>query len=198
MIDNDDPELFNIQVMLAAGAIVTQVESSGGLLIHGALAEIGGIGVILAGPGGAGKSTASARLPSPWRSLCDDSSLVVRDNEGNYWAHPWPTWSRFQFSGPGGSWDVQHAIPLHAVFFLNRSDIDQVEKIGKSKAASMLTLMVEQVTTNTQQRMAIEEVRSARLQRFENVCDLTMDIPAYILRLSEKGAFWGEIERVLY
>ena len=31
----------------------------------------------------------------PWRSLCDDATLVVRDASGRYWAHPWPTWSRF-------------------------------------------------------------------------------------------------------
>ena len=38
-----------------------------GLFLHGALAERNGFGVILAGPSGVGKTTASVRLPSPWR-----------------------------------------------------------------------------------------------------------------------------------
>ena len=56
-----------------------EAQARGGALIHGALAERNGHGVILAAPGGTGKTTASNRLPAPWRSLCDDATLVVRD-----------------------------------------------------------------------------------------------------------------------
>lgn len=84
-----------------ASVIVLDVENRGGLLLHGALAECKRQGVILAGPGTVGKTTASRRLRLPWHSLSDDATLVVRDRAGRFGAHPWPTWSRFMF---GGSW----------------------------------------------------------------------------------------------
>ena len=87
-------------------------EKNGGLLVHGALAEWNGIGVILAGPGGVGKTTASKRLPRPWRSLSDDNTLIVKSPDGTYWAHPWPTWSRYRQGDMSGSWDVQAAVKL--------------------------------------------------------------------------------------
>ena len=47
-------------------------QTRGEVLLHGALAEKDGIGVILAAPGGTGKTTASDRLLAPWRSRCDE------------------------------------------------------------------------------------------------------------------------------
>ena len=102
--------------------------------MHGALAEENGIGVILAAPGGTGKTTASDRLPAPWRSLCDDTTLVVRDSQGKYWGHPWPTWSRFLEGGPGGTWEVQEAVPLRGVFFLSQAPEDLTEPLGPGHA----------------------------------------------------------------
>jgi len=55
--------------------------------MHGALVDYSGSGFVRAGPGTVGKSTASRRLPLPWRSLCDDKTLVVRDRKGRFWAH---------------------------------------------------------------------------------------------------------------
>ena len=78
-----------------------EAQARGGILIHGALAEREGSGVILAAPGGTGKTTASNRLPAPWRSLCDDSTLVVRDPQGNYWAHPLAHLEPFPGRGAG-------------------------------------------------------------------------------------------------
>jgi SynChlorMet cassette protein ScmC len=87
--------------------LAREAQTCGGVLLHGALAEWNGLGVILAAPGGMGKTTASNRLPAPWRSLSDDLTLIVRDSQKNYWAHPWPTWSRFLWGGAGGEWNVQ-------------------------------------------------------------------------------------------
>ena len=102
------------QMRRIASQIAREALFRGGLLFHGALAEYRGSAFIMAGPGDVGKSTASRRLPSPWRSLCDDMTLVVRDCKGRFWAHPWPTWSRFNNGGPGGSWAVEQAVPLRA------------------------------------------------------------------------------------
>jgi hypothetical protein len=49
--------------------IARDAQARGCVLLHGALAERAGKGVILAAPGGIGKTTASIRLPPPWVSL---------------------------------------------------------------------------------------------------------------------------------
>jgi SynChlorMet cassette protein ScmC len=174
-----------------------EAQARGGVLMHGALAERDGIGVILAAPGGMGKTTASNRLPAPWRSLCDDTTLVVRDPEGIYRAHPWPTWSRFRDGGPGGTWDVQKAVPVKGIFFLAQAEADRVEWVGPGQAAGLLGEFVEQVSTLMAWDGRKEEIRALHLERFNNVCALVRAVPAYMLHISLTGAFWQEIERAL-
>lgn len=174
-----------------------EAQARGGVLIHGALVEKNGMGVILAAPGGTGKTTASSRLPAPWRSRCDDTTLVVRDPQGRYLAHPWPTWSRFLDGGPGGTWDVQCAVPLRGIFLLARADDDHVERIGPGHAVSLLVECVRQASQFMPLGLFKEEIRALHLERFNNLCDLTRAVPAHILHISLIGAFWQEIERTL-
>jgi SynChlorMet cassette protein ScmC len=174
-----------------------EAQARGGVLIHGALAERDGIGVILAAPGGMGKTTASGRLPAPWRSLCDDITLVVRDSQGNYWAHPWPTWSRFLDGGPGATWDVQSAVPVKGIFFLAQSVEDRVERVGPGHAVSLLVECAKQTSQLMARGLSKEETRALHLERFNNLCALARVIPVHMLHISLTGAFWQEIERVL-
>jgi SynChlorMet cassette protein ScmC len=177
--------------------IALQGEHNGALLLHGALAEKQGCGVILAGPGGVGKTTTSRRMRPPWRSLCDDTTLVVCDQEGSYWAHPWPTWSNFMFDGPGGTWDIQYAVPLLGIFFLAQAHNDELEPMGMGQATCLLTESVEQASRSIFRYLQKEEVRSLRMQRFDNICALAEAVSCYRLRLSLGGAFWQEMERAL-
>ncbi|MCX5824439.1 MAG: SynChlorMet cassette protein ScmC [Deltaproteobacteria bacterium] len=177
--------------------LAREAQARGGVLIHGALAERDGIGVILAAPGGTGKTTASNRLPAPWRSLCDDTTLVVRDPQGNYWAHPWPTWSRFLDGGPGGTWDVQSAVPLKGIFFLAQAVENGVERVGSGQAVSLLVECAEQTSQLMARGLSKEETRALHLERFNNLCALARVIPAHVLHISLTGAFWQEIEQVL-
>ncbi len=176
---------------------VRKAQALGGFLIHGALAERNGAGVILAAPGGTGKTTASSRLPAPWRSLCDDTTLVALDKQGNYWAHPWPTWSSFDDEGAGGSWNVQNAVPLRGIFFLSRSIEDRVERVGSWQAVSRLSESVKQASMFTEQGLSKEEVRILRLEQFNNLCAFARVMPAHVLHISLTGAFWHEIEQAL-
>jgi SynChlorMet cassette protein ScmC len=177
--------------------LARDVQARGGVLIHGALAERDGIGVILAAPGGTGKTTASNRLPAPWRSLCDDTTLVVRDPQGNYWAHPWPTWSRFLRGESGGTWDVQNAVPLKGIFFLARAVEDRVERVGPGQAVSLLVECADQGSQLMSRRLSKEENRALHLERFNNLCALARVIPVHVLHISLTGAFWQEIEQAL-
>jgi SynChlorMet cassette protein ScmC len=177
--------------------LAREAQARGGVPIHGALAERNGIGVILAAPGGTGKTTASDRLPAPWRSLCDDTTLVVRDSQGNYWAHPWPTWSRFLDGGPGGTWDVQSAVPLKGIFFLARAVEDRVKRVGLGQAVSLLVECVRQASTFMSLGLSKEEVRALHLERFNNLCALARVVPAHVLHISLSGAFWQKIEQAI-
>ena len=162
--------------------IATDCEHRGGVLIHGGLAVRDGNGIILAGPGGRGKTTTSARLPLPWRSLSDDASLVVCDREGTYWGHPWPTWSRWLYGHTDATWDVQQAARLRGIFFIARSPHHGVEPLGMAHAISLLVEVVEQINRSTSQDQNTEYIRQVRLRRFANLCALAKAVPAYTLQ----------------
>jgi len=172
-------------------------QTLGGVLLHGALVEKDGIGVILAAPGGTGKTTASERLPAPWRSLSDDATLVVRDSQGNYLAHPWPTWSRFLNGGQGGRWDVQSNVPVKGIFFLSRAVEDRAESIGPGQAVSLLVESAGQTTQLMTRGLSKKETRALHLERFNNICALAQVVPTHMLHISLTGAFWQEIEQML-
>jgi len=186
-----------VNLLRLSQVLAREAQARGGVLIHGALAERDGMGVILAGPGGTGKTTASHRLPPPWRSLCDDTTLVVRNPQGDYWAHPWPTWSRFLEGGPGGTWNVQVAVPVKGIFFLAQAVEDRVERAGPGRAVSLFVECVRQASMFMPLGLSKEEVRALHLERFNNLCVLARAIPAHVLHISLTGAFWQEIERAL-
>ena len=194
----DPDDGMYIQLLRLALVFARDAQTRGGVLIHGALAERNGSGVILAAPGGRGKSTASNRLPPPWRSRCDDATLVVQDAHGNYWAHPWPTWSRFICrAAGGGTWDVQHAVPLKGIFILSQACEDRVEPIGKGQTVSLLVECAEQAAIFMGQGLAQAERRALHLDRFNNLCALARVIPGAILHISLTGAFWDAIAQAL-
>jgi SynChlorMet cassette protein ScmC len=178
--------------------LAREAQAHGGVLIHGALAERDGFGVIMAASSGTGKTTASHRLPAPWRSLCDDTTLMVRDAEGDYWAHPWPTWSRLVEDGAGGrTWDVQSAVPVKGIFVLARAVEDRAERVGPGHAVSLLMDCVGQASSLMDSSLGPEALRALRLERFDNLCALARAVPAYWLHLSLTGSFWQDIEQAL-
>lgn len=191
-------DTLRIQLKRLSLVIARDAETRSGLLVHGALAERDGWGVILAGPGGVGKTTASKRLRQPWRSLCDDTTLVVRDEQGLYWAHPWPTWSNFKSGVQGEKYDVQHAVPLKGFFFLVQSKNDEATPIRNAQAVCLLTKCVEQASRPLFHLVEHKEARKIRLKRFNNICLMSHTVPTFLLQSSRDGAFWEEVERSIY
>jgi SynChlorMet cassette protein ScmC len=186
-----------VNLMRLSLIFARKAQACGGVLLHGALAERDGMGVILAGPGGVGKSTASNRLPSPWRSLCDDTTLVVRDPRGNYWAHPWPTWSRFVDGGMGGTWEVQNAVPIKGIFTLVQSVEERVERVGTGQAVSLLGESVEQVSMFMAAGLSKDKLHSLHMEQFNALCGLARVVPTHLLHISRTGTFWQLIEQNL-
>lgn len=195
VIHNKD--ILALQMMQIAGIVALHSQFSGGLLVHGALVEHKGAGIILAGTGGSGKTTASKRLPSGWSSLSDDMTLVLQTHPGKFSAHPWPTWSRFMFGGEGDSWCVRHSVPLKYVFFLKQDQSDRTDPIGPGQAAAFLNKTAEELWWHLPHLMATNSVRALRLLRFENICTLVKKIPFFRLCLTKNGKFWEDIERTV-
>lgn len=189
----DDDPLGTWPMLLLTQALISEMPAHGGILLHGALIERNGCGVILAGAGGVGKSTACQRLRSPWRAVSDDLTVVIPDAQGNFWAHPWPTWSRFMFGGSGGTWPVQQAIPLQGVCLLAQADEDRIEPVGGGQAVGRLLQSAEQADS-LMTPLSADARRCRRLQRFESLCAMARTVPCAMLHMSLTGAFWDELE----
>jgi len=198
-----DGHKFFWQLVGLSYELACRVLANGGVLLHGALAEYEpaatqeGVGVIMAASSGTGKTTASKRLRFPWTSLCDDLTLVVRGVDGNFWAHPWPTWSQFWDGRVGEVWNTSRAIPLATIFILVRDQQDFFEEIGSGKSVSLLLEIAGQAVIGIDQRKKTAQVRQGRLMRFDNLCAMIKVVPVRILNFSASGKFWVEMEKAL-
>ena len=199
-----DKDLLFAQLLTLTTLFGADTQTRGGVFVHGALAacpdfenQEGRSGILLTAPGGTGKTTASNRLPAPWVSLCDDTTLIVRDARGEYWAHPMPTWSRFFNGGTGGSWNTSAAVPLRAIFFLEQAEVDRAKPLGAGHAAAAFVQSVSQASHLMTRNLDEAFARALRSEWFENASTLTRRIPSFHMRLTLTGEFWNEIERCL-
>ena len=223
----EDPDDYACMLMMFSNLLGTVAQLSGGGLVHAALGELDGKGFLMAAPGGTGKSTASGRLPSPFISHCDDTTLVVKDKEGNFWAHPYPTWSRFYWGGEGGFWKFDQVIPLSAIFYLSQSETDYISPLSLVEKVSSCVAAFEQASRMLARndinkdkinskgspdekpiRKPIDwfaigndsdqnDSRKIRMHWFENAMILSKQLPGTKLNLSLTGNFYELIEKSL-
>jgi SynChlorMet cassette protein ScmC len=177
-----------------SAALNRQVERRGGVLLHGGLIERAGEGVILAGQAGVGKTTASSRIPPPWRSLSDDATLVLPDDQGTYWAHPWPTWAKLIDPGVVLRWDVQQSVPLQAICFLAQAPTDSLRVLPPAQATCLLVQSAGQVPSSMWLLERPDQVRCQRLRLLDNIAALAGAVACHELQVSLTGAFWELIE----
>ena len=93
-------------------------------MVHGALMERSGRGVLLCGPSGIGKSTTARRMADEgFNVLADDCFLLRRDGIGKYWARPLPTWSVYLFGKEAlAECDARREFPVSRLFVLGRRE----------------------------------------------------------------------------
>lgn len=177
--------------------IYQQAQQRGGMSLHAALVERDELGVLLVAPGEVGKSTCCRRIPHPWRSLCDDETIVVRDNQNGYLAHPLPTWSDYMWQGSERTWNVQRYLSLAAIFFLQQAETDEVISIGQGQAALLINRSESCAVLRNRAVLDREDEMTSRMRSFSNACEIAQTIPGYILRVSRSGQFWEEMGKVL-
>ncbi len=182
------------------GIVYAGAEEEGGLLLHGGIAARGDEGVVLLGPSGAGKSTCLGRIPPPWRALCDDEVLAVKDGSASYRLHPFPTWGELVSGKQDSSWKVQEHVSLKAVFILEQckqGERETIEPLGAGLASVYLFHNCESMWMRYPPVLEQERRRLIRRRRFENCCTLSQAVPCYRLRTTLEGQFWDEMAKVL-
>jgi len=196
-IRSGENDISNNNMRFSPYPIYLQIQHRGGLPFHAALVERNGVGVLLAGKGGTGKSTSCRRLPATtWHTLCDDETLIVHDNQKRYMVHPFPTWSDY-VEQSDQTWNVQRHLPLATIFFLEQAETDEIIPIGEGEATVRIYQSSEQLYSIDFMNPEEEEKTRLKKELFNNACELAKTVPAYILRVSLTGQFWKEIEKVL-
>lgn len=182
-------------MMMAIYPIVTAALQAGGLHLHAGLVAKGGKGVLLAGPGGTGKSTCCARIEPPWQTLCDDESMVLPGNRA-WQAAPFPTWSELICSPSAGTqWQVQAKTDLAALCFLEQAESDMLLPLGKGEAAARISDASLQILARYLVYLG-DQARSLRATVFANAVAMADTIPAYRLQVARHGQFWGKLDAI--
>jgi SynChlorMet cassette protein ScmC len=191
--DQGDEELEYNKMWQALYPLYLHSLTYGGLPLHAALVERDGKSYAIAAPGGTGKSTCARRIPPPWRALCDDEVLVVRDKTGIYHAHPLPTWKEYLYYKSNRTWNVQYHAPLAGIFFLVQSENNEVEPIGQGKATTFIYRSASQVFYKSWLRINPDTRSELRIQAFENASRMAESIPTFLMRVSLTGSFWEKM-----
>ncbi|MCM1567438.1 MAG: SynChlorMet cassette protein ScmC [Dehalobacter sp.] len=176
--------------------IYQRVIDRGGIIMHSAMMELGGKGVVLAAESGTGKSTCYRRIEKPWRAVTDEEALVVKVGD-RYIMHPMPTWKNYYELGMKEASNVQQQIPLHAIFFLERGEKDRAFPVGKGKAALLIYQSSIQLLGKYWLFMSMPEAAAFRKKLLDNACNIAASVPAYTLQATLTGRFWEEMEKAL-
>lgn len=195
-LDAGDQDLDIVMMELSLFPVYIRALETGGLPLHTALVERDGKAFLLPAAGGTGKSTCCRRIPHPWRALSDDLSLVVADENGNYRAHPFPTWSDYLWKRAETTWDVQQHLPLSAIFFLEQGETDEAIPIGQGQAAALIAESAGQICRFFLRDLVEGQIRMITGKIFHNACEISKAIPAFRLRVSMEGRFWEAMERM--
>lgn len=189
--ERGDPKEDIVRMMLAIQTLYLAIWPFGGIPVHAALLERDGEAIMIAAPGGTGKSTCARRVPPPWHTLCDDTVLLV-PAAGVYYAHPLPTWSDFLMRDlNNGRWDVGHAVPVTGIWFLEHGEQDRAVPIGKGQAASRLYHSAVQVSNVCLRKEHNDEIYTGwHKGLFHRSCDAVSHLSCGVLRATPGGSFW--------
>jgi SynChlorMet cassette protein ScmC len=193
----DHREIRYINMWSALREIHRHALLNGGTPVHAALVSLKGKGVLIAGPGGTGKSTCYEHLPDYWDRLCDDQALVLRMKDGHFRVHPFPTWSDHLWRESEKRWLVERSVPLKAAFFLEQAPRDEVLPLKNLSEAVLKYLeSAKQMWRPVWAKVEKGEKSIQSVMLFDNITRMVHAVPAYRLRARVDGEFWKKMESV--
>lgn len=175
--------------------VFREIIQAGGLIIHSTLLEKDGSGVILAGQNSSGKSKCAKKAVKPWKALADDITIFLNGK-----AYPFPTWSYFLHKKDQriqDNWNVARGIPIKAIFFLDKTNIDKVIHIEKDDALYRVMNFSTELIRQNFHTLSKDEVRLLRTQIFHNSMNIIKHYPTFILQHSLHGETLKKIEEVI-
>ncbi len=193
--DIENPSIAIINMWNLLKPIFRYYTQLGGSPIHAGCAAINGKGFLIAARGSTGKSTSIRRLPDYYEKLCDDTTLIVKNN--GYTVHPMPTWSDHLTERWFSRFDVQYSVPLTGIFFLEQSSRDQVTPILPGEAAGRIFESSKQAWNTYWHRMDETAKKERKHQVFDNSIELAKRVPCYRLEATLHGSFWEEIKKYM-
>ncbi len=177
--------------------VFRKVEQDGGLVAHSGLFARHEQGALLVAPSGMGKSTCARRVGHPWSAFCDDQVLVVKVKEGSYQCHPLPTWSSLWGDSQGRSWNIHRHVPLKAIFFLERSDLNRVQPLGQARAVALLSGSAQSMAVTQEARTRTKEEIVLARTLFDNACSLVRSTSCFLLHANLTTRFWEHMGSVM-
>ena len=197
-VKRDQKEKFR-NYQLAAGLVYLLYEAvfwgpEQGLPLHAACIERDGAAFLLCGDSGTGKSTCCQRIPFPWRALTDEETLVARSSNGGYFARALPNLADLTRQNTVRAYNVPYALPISALFFLQKANADQLHKIVGAEATIKVVKAAESVFVRYHNH--INDKISFRKRQLENAVLLIKSVPNFVLSVFREGAFWRTMEEV--
>lgn len=170
----------------------------GGLPLHAAIAELDGMGMLLAAKGGTGKSTCCQRLPGYWNVLGDDEVLMAKSESTGYAGHPIPTWSHYLYGERIATWRTESPAPIRAIFFLEQAENEALVPLAQGISSLRIYASINPVYKMCWTSLFHAEKHHLNAMLFHNACDMAAHIPTFILKFSRTGEFWSPIEETLW
>ncbi len=192
----DDLYDLRLQLNSISRAVAVRNELYGGILLHGIMLEYENKAIILAGESGIGKTTATSRVPDQtWKKHSDDLTLIVRDREGNYFAHPWPGTKAYNYYEI--CYESTKGIPLSAIFFLMPNDEVEIKPLSTLESFALMQEVADQAMALPDPSIDPKGVGEIRKRRLKSIAKLIEKVPNYHLHLNKSDPFWENIERLL-
>ncbi|NOZ86934.1 MAG: hypothetical protein GXP49_11845 [Deltaproteobacteria bacterium] len=159
----------NLGLQYAASHVYSE---KSGLLIHGALIESQGKGLLLAGPSGAGKTTLAGILGE--RAYCDELCMVQRQQP------LWKVWSTALQNGRKACFD------LTATILLQRGQVLSLSRASSREAVKGISSQI-----------IVPRDGPGRISGWSTALDLALSVPCYKLIHGPSLPAAAELEELL-
>lgn len=177
--------------------IYRSVLDHGGISLHAGMVGRNEMCVLVAAPGGVGKSTTCSRFPKSWVVHGDDEVIVIGNENGELIAYPFPTWSNFLIGKEPKRWHVTRGFAVKAIYFLYHSKINSVKQMSESKSAVLINQSARQIVRRGWELSGEEKKKALQKKVIDAAVRMAKSASCFELHLSQDEPFDDLIESSL-